>query len=308
MSEGSRTKDCATRSTPRSSTCRSISRSRSVTGGRLEPLGGHVHPLVAADRAGAHALGAARRSPSIPIDRELHGAVREQDAVADPEIAREPRVRGRGPGRVAGSAGPDLEPLTGPERERIGVARRRGEPSARGGRRGRRERAPGHSLHLAHDRDAARVIVRRAVRAVDPEDRGARLDEPSHHLGVALAGPSVQTSFVRAFMARGRGDGPASATARASSSPRSGAEVGLGERRGDLAARAPLRLLDERLGELVGEVVERAGHLREARASTRAGRRAPTGSRRRRSRPSDRRRLGARARAAPARTRGRRAW
>ena len=55
---------------------------------QAQSLGGHVHALVAADRAGAHALGlhAVARGSG---DRELHGAVREQDPVADPEVARE---------------------------------------------------------------------------------------------------------------------------------------------------------------------------------------------------------------------------
>ena len=65
MSEGSRTKDWATRSTPRSRTCRSISRSRSVTGGRLSRSAGTFTPWwLPTEPARTHSV--CTRSPSIP--------------------------------------------------------------------------------------------------------------------------------------------------------------------------------------------------------------------------------------------------
>ena len=237
-------------------------------GRQAEPLGRHVHPLVAADRTRPDAFGL-HAIALDPHDRELHGAVGEQDPVPDPEVVREPRVRGRRAGRIARTAGPDLEPLTRPERERIGV--HVGQTHLRPGEVGEDgERAPRHPLHLAHDPDGSGVLVHRAVRAVDPEDRGAGLDEPAHHLRGGARGAERADELRASVHGWSTSRRTSSTTARASSSPLPGPSSGS---ENVVGTSPPARRSASSMnasGSSIGEVRERAGHLRE-REGPRAG-------------------------------------
>jgi hypothetical protein len=87
---------------------------------QAETLGRNVHALAAANGSACEAL----CLDHVADDRahgQLDRPVGEQDAVALPEVGRQARVRGARAALVRLALGSQLEPLSRPERERIGA-------------------------------------------------------------------------------------------------------------------------------------------------------------------------------------------
>ena len=198
-------------------------------GRQAEPLGRHVHALAGADRAAADAL----RHDDVALDRarpKLHRAVGEQHAVAAragpppgpdsvvPAPAASPGPPGRSrndwPGRSGSGSGTTSPRRTfGPGRSAstASTGRCRARPRARCRPRARARRAC-----------RARQFTRNTVAPASTRPRTI--------FGVALAGPSVQTSSScapssRRGLAQRRRDG-SPASAEGALDPRGGQLVG----------------------------------------------------------------------------------
>ena len=292
---------------PRASSARaSPSRSRSVTAGKPQPLGGHVHALSGRGPCLPARTPSARPHRLDRRDRELDGPVREQDAVAQLQIIGEPRVRRGRPGRVARprrDAAANRCP--GASVQRIGLDR--AEPDLRAGQVG--QDAPARGRPPPRPRGRARPRARAPPASRGRSSAGRRwrppVTSPRTSFGVFARGTE------RARRASSGCHGPSSLTAERTSAatPRATASPSPGRERLENVARTSPRpgAPRPRSSSRGARREHRTRHLGERERPGARDHAGPLVAAARRWPPSVPRRPRARARAAPPPPRGSRA-